>query len=124
MRLFITTLLTLLTVISRGQEIRLGTFSRQNAAGEYSATTTITLKTDNRFTYEFSGHMIQETMEGSFRTNTGDRVIILTYDTTNQKDLNYSVDMAPKEFKYRNDRLYEIGDNGRPIKSRRLVSRH
>ena len=126
MRLSITTFLTLLTIISRGQEIRLGTFSRQNVAGDYSVATTITLKTDNRFTYEFWGHMIQEKADGSFQTNTDDRIIILTYDTVNQKDINYrnAVDMAPKKFIYKKDRLYEISDNGRPIKSRRLLSRH
>ena len=126
MRLFITTLLTLLTVISRGQEIRLGTFRRQNAAIEYSVMTTITLKADGRFTYEFSGHMIQERAEGSFRTNTDDKVITLTYDTLNQNDINYrnTVEMAPKKFKYNNDRLYEMDGRGRPIKSRRLLSRH
>jgi hypothetical protein len=126
MRLTITTLLTFLTIISRGQEIKLGTFNRQNAAGDYSVRTTIIFKTYNRFTYEFSGHMIQEKAEGSFQINKDDRVIVLTYDTVNQKDINYrnTIDMAPKKFKYKNDRLYEIGDNGRPIKSRRLLSRH
>ncbi len=125
MRLYITTLLAFFTILSRGQEIRPGK-SRQNPAGDYSVTTTITLKTDNRFTYELLGHMIQEKADGSFQTSTDDRIIILTYDTINQKDINYSntVDMAPKKFKYKNDRLYEIGDNGRPIKSRRLLSKH
>jgi hypothetical protein len=118
--------LAFFTILSRGQEIRPGKFSRQNPAGDYSVTTTITLKTDNRFTYELLGHMIQEKADGSFQTSTDDRIIILTYDTINQKDINYSntVDMAPKKFKYKNDRLYEIGDNGRPIKSRRLLSKH
>lgn len=118
--------MTFLAITSLGQEIKIGTFSRQNPAGDYSVTTTITLKTDNRFTYEFSGHMIREKAEGSYQTNTDDRVIILTYDTANQKDINYrnTVDMAPKKYKYKNDRLYEIDKNGRPIKSSRLLSRH
>jgi len=125
MRLVITTFLTLLTILSRGQEIRLGTFSRQNATGDYSVTTTITLKTDNRFTYEFSEHLIQEKAEGSFQT-THEGVIVLTYDTANHKDVNYrnTLNMAPKKFRYDNDRLYELSDNGRPIKSRRLLSNH
>jgi hypothetical protein len=122
MKLFITTLLILLTIISRGQEIGLGIFSRRNVAGDYSVTTTVTLKTDNRFTYNFSGHMAQVQLEGSYRTNADDGVILLTYDTTNQNDLNYrnSVNMAPKAFRYQNNRLYEIDDNGRLVKSRRF----
>ena len=126
MKLCIAILLTLFSILSRGQNISPGTFTRQNPAGDYSVATTITLKSGDRFIYEFSGHMIQEKAEGSFRTSPNDGIIVLTYDTANLNDRNYrnAVNAAPKKYKYAKDRLYEIGANGRPIKSQRLVSNH
>jgi hypothetical protein len=66
MRIFATTFLTLLTITLRGQEIIYGTFSRQNIAGDYSVTTTITLMADNKFNYEFNGHMVHDKADGNF----------------------------------------------------------
>jgi hypothetical protein len=124
-RIFVTTLLTLLTVMLRGQEITYGTFSRQNIAGDYSVTTTIILKADNKFSYEFIGHMVHDKADGTFLLNK-DNVIKFTYDTPKRNDQNSraTVDMAPKVMKYRDARLYEIEDKGRLIKSRRLSSGH
>ncbi len=125
MRIFATTLLTLLTIMLRGQEITYGTFSRQNIAGDYSVTTTITLKADNKFIYEFNGHMVHDNADGNFFVDT-DNVIIFIYDTTKRNDQNYraTIDTAPKVMKYKDARLYEIDDKGRLVKSRRLSSGH
>ncbi len=109
----------------RGQENTYGTFSRQNIAGDYSVTTTIILKADNKFNYEFNGHMVHDKAEGNFFVDTGN-VIIFIYDTTKRNDQNYrtTIDTAPKAMKYKDARLYEIDDKGRLVKSRRLSSRH
>ena len=125
MRIFATTILTLLTVMLRGQEISYGTFSRQNIAGDYSVTTTITLMADNKFSYEFIGHMFHDKADGTFLVNE-DNIIKFTYDTSKRNDENYraTIDMAPKVLKSRDARLYEIDDKGRLIKSRRLSSKH
>ena len=125
MRIFATTLLTLLTVMLRGQEITYGTFSRQNIAGDYSVTTTITLMADNKFSYEFIGHMVHDKADGTFLVNK-DNVIKFIYDTSKRNDQNYlaTIDMAPKAMKFKDARLYDIDDKGRVIKSRRISSRH
>jgi len=125
MKIFAATLLTLLTAILRAQEITYGTFSRQNIAGDYSVTTTITLKADNKFSYEFIGHMVYDKLDGTFLVN-NDNVIKFTYNFSKGNDQNYryTIDVAPKVMKYKNERLYEIDDKGRLIKSRRFACRH
>lgn len=119
-------LFTLLTVISFGQDLKPETISRTNPVGDYSVTTTINIKSDNRFAYEFSGHMIHGKAEGSYQANANNHVLILTYDIAPKNDINYrnTMDMAPKAFKYRQNRLYEMRDYGRPIKRAKIVSRH
>ena len=125
MSIFVTALLTFSTVMLYGQEITNGTFSRENIAGDYSVTTTVTLKADNRFSYEFIGHMVQDKADGTFLVSK-DNVITFTYDTSKRNDKNYqaTIDMAPKAMKYKGARLYEIDDKGRLVRSRRLSSGH
>jgi hypothetical protein len=125
MRLYIATLLILLTTLLHAQQFNAGTFSRQNPNAGYSVKETITLKADNTFSYEFDGHMIYEKAGGSFSMNT-DHVITLAYDTLNQSDQNYreAIDMAPKKLKYTGSRLYGINKHGRKIKSTMVPSMH
>jgi hypothetical protein len=125
MRLSVTSLLVLLVTLSYGQEIEYGIFCRQNPVGDYSVKTIIILKPDRTFEYEFTGHMIYEKTGGTFSVSEGN-VIKFSYDTSGLNDQNEKemIDMAPKIMKYKNERLYEISENGRPIKSKRLLSRH
>jgi hypothetical protein len=125
MRLSITSLLVLLSILSYGQEIKYGIFCRLNAAGDYSVKTIIILKPDHTFEYEFTGHMLNEKANGTFSVSR-DNAIKLNYDTLGLKDQNEKemIDMAPKVMKCENDRLYEMAENGRVIKSKRLLSRH
>lgn len=125
MRLSVASLLVLLATFSYGQEIQYGIFCRQNPVGDYSVKTIIVLSPDNTFEYEFTGHMIYEKANGTFSVSK-DNVIKLNYDTSDLKDQNKKevINMAPKMMKYENNRLYEIAENGRSIKSKRLLSRH
>jgi len=125
MRLVVASILILLSTFSFGQEIQYGIFCRQNPVGDYSVKTIIILKPDRTFEYKFTGHMIYEKAGGTFSVSEGN-VIKFSYDTSSLKDQNKKeiIDMAPKVMKYENDRLYEIAQNGRSIKSRRLLSKH
>jgi hypothetical protein len=53
-------------------------------------------------------------------------VINLSYDTSGLKDQNEKemIDMGPKVMKYENRRLYEIDEDGKAIKTKRLLSRY
>jgi hypothetical protein len=125
MRLTVTSLLVLLAILTYGQKIEYGIFCRLNAAGDYSVKTIIILKPDHTFEYELISHMIYEKANGTFSVSR-DNAIKLNYDTLGLKDQNEKemIDMAPKVMKYENDRLYEIAENGRVIKSKKLLSRH
>jgi hypothetical protein len=126
MRLSVTSLLVLLAILTTyGQKIEYGIFCRQNPVGDYSVKTIIVLRPDHTFEYEFTGHMIYEKANGTFSVSR-ENAIKLNYDTLGLKDQNEKemIDMAPKVMKYENDRLYEITENGRVIKSKRLLSRH
>lgn len=125
MRLSVASLLVLLATFSCGQDIQYGIFCRQNPAGDYSVKTIIVLSPDHTFVYEFTGHMIYEKANGTFSVMKGN-IIKLNYDTSALKDQNEleMIDMAPKAMKYKNNRLYEVAENGRMIKSRRLLSKH
>jgi hypothetical protein len=120
MRLYIATLLILLTTLLRAQQFNPGTFSREYPNDEYSVKVTITLKADHRFSYEFAGHMIYEKAEGSFSMS-ADHVITLLYDTLNHRS-RLDLDLAPKKLKYSGDRLYEMNAHGRKIKSAMVLS--
>ncbi|MDQ3395633.1 MAG: hypothetical protein M3512_16205 [Bacteroidota bacterium] len=125
MRSVVSVILVLLATFSYGQEVKYGVFCRQNPVGDYSVETIIILKPDQTFEYEFTEHMIYEKAKGTFSVNK-DVVIKFNYDTSGLKDQNERemIDMLPKVMKYENNRLYEITENGRKIKSKRLLSKH
>ncbi len=125
MRLVFASVITLLAVVSYGQEIEYGIFCRQNAAGDYSVKTVIILNADQTFEYEFTGHMIRDKAKGTFSVSKNS-VIKLSYDTSGLKDQNEKeiIDMAPKVMNYENGRLYEVDKNGKAIKTKRLLSRY
>lgn len=125
MRLEITSILLLVVTFSYGQEIKYGFFCRQNSVGDHSVKTAIILNADQTFEYEFTGHMVHNVAKGTFSVSKNN-IIKLRYYKLDVKDQNYEqvIEMVPKVMKYEADRLYEIDEKGKAIKTKRLLSRH
>lgn len=118
-------LLIFKSLLSWGQEMELGRYTRQNKGGDYPTTTTLKIGPEQTFQYECKGHMFYDKAAGSYVISPN-KVITLNYDSTQLNDPNYRsvVAGAPKKFQYKNGRLYEVSDKGRLIKTRRLLSNH
>lgn len=124
MRLIVATILILIARISCGQEFEYGIFCRENSVGDYSIKSMIILKNDHTFRYEFTGHMISDEAKGTFSVG-DDNIVKFRYDTTGMdQNEREAIATAPKVMKYKNDRLYELDEKGRVIKSKRLLSKH
>jgi len=125
MRLFFIIIFIFFIDFAHSQSIEFGNFCRLNSAGDYSVRTSIVLKNDGTFEYTFTSHLFNDKLNGTFSVKENN-LIRLFYDTLAKGDINNKelIEMSPKLFQYKKNRLYEVDEHGKLIKSKRLLSNY